>query len=146
MARADDTKRFIEFDASALNFEPGNRLPINRYHPDDHHRARTTFHKHEPVQPKGHFPMTIFGQSSRSVMAKYYDIYPQWPEYSFKTDAMYYLLCFFFSNKDNDVYVMGSYRNWKKICETNYGFGFHNDSKQHRDTYNFMMYMSHPEQ
>ncbi|WVZ87717.1 hypothetical protein U9M48_034312 [Paspalum notatum var. saurae] len=96
--------------------DPGKRIPITRYDPNDQDRVRRRYIELGPCQPKNHdFKFRdISGYQRRFCPAWFMEF--KWLEYSVDKDAAFCFVCYLFKDKTKcpgvDTFVEEGFRNW----------------------------------
>ena len=109
-----------EFDLNSLERDPGKRLQIWQYPPNQMDEVRRAYLKWGPYQKHlESYPLSGKNHPRRFQYA-WFGIFPSWLEYSPSEDAAYCLLCYLFSKKPSgrhgsDVFISTGFRSWKKV-------------------------------
>ncbi|WVZ72986.1 hypothetical protein U9M48_021361 [Paspalum notatum var. saurae] len=106
----------FEADLAALEHDPGKRIPISRYDPNDHDRVRCRYIELGPCQPKNHdFKFRDIGGYRRRFCPAWFKEF-KWLEYSVDKDAAFCFVCYLFKDKTKcpsiDTFVEEGFRNW----------------------------------
>ena len=87
----------IEINIADLPSDPGLRAPISDYNPNIQDEIRRHYLQQGPCQPKDHkFPFSDFGKERRRFNTAWYDLFPNWLEYSIDKDSVFCLCCYLF--------------------------------------------------
>ncbi|XP_075101143.1 uncharacterized protein LOC107768311 [Nicotiana tabacum] len=82
----------------SLEVDPGERLAIQKYHPNDHDAIRRKYIQKGLFQPREHkFPQRNFYGKLRRFNPQWFDEY-DWLEYSITKDAAFCLYCYLFQD------------------------------------------------
>ncbi|QHN91939.1 Zinc finger MYM-type protein [Arachis hypogaea] len=109
-----------EFDLNSLERDPGKRLQIWQYHPNQRDEVRRAYLKWGPYQKHlDNYPLSGTKHPRRFQYA-WFGIFPSWLEYSPSEDAAYCLFCYLVSKKPSgrngsDIFISKGFRNWKKV-------------------------------
>ncbi|KAF8393618.1 hypothetical protein HHK36_021863 [Tetracentron sinense] len=110
-----------EVNLTDLPADPGLRIQISNYHPNDQDEIRRTYLQRGPCQPRNHnFPKTKFGKKLRRFNPSWFNEYGSWLEYSIIKDAAFCLCCYLFrldnyrEQAGSDSFVIEGFTNWKK--------------------------------
>jgi len=118
------------YDVNWLPHDPGERIPISSYNPNDQADVRKRYIALGACQPRGHdFPRKDIGGKRRFVPS-WFDTYG-WLEYSVKLDAAFCFICYLFKNKTakgGNSFVNGGFRLWNHTSK----FDKHAACKSHR--------------
>ncbi|KAL4625418.1 hypothetical protein ACB092_05G024200 [Castanea dentata] len=83
--------------------DPGLRIKICNYHPNERDQIRRHYLQNKPCQPVDHdFPQSQFGKTKRRFNPVWFKDYPSWLEYSITKDAAYCLFCYLFRPDTGD--------------------------------------------
>lgn len=124
----------IEVDVANLPTDPGLRIKICNYHPNERDQIRRHYLQNKPCQPVDHdFPQSQFGKTKRRFNPVWFKDYPSWLEYSITKDAAYCLFCYLFrpdtgDQGGGDSFVTEGFRNWKKKEKLQNHVGDHNSA------------------
>ena len=105
------------FDVDHLPHDPGERLPIASYHPNDQDAIRRAYILRGAFQPYAHeFPKRRIGNRDRSFTCIWFAKY-NWVEYSIKMDSVFCFVCYLFrekkyKGKGSDKFIVDGWRNW----------------------------------
>ena len=73
-----------------LPMDPGLRIKISNYHPNERDQIRRHYLQNKPCQPVDHdFPRSQFGKTKRRFNPMWFKEFPGWLEYSITKDAAY---------------------------------------------------------
>ncbi|KAL4611456.1 hypothetical protein ACB092_08G124600 [Castanea dentata] len=93
----------IEVDVANLPTDPGLRIKICNYHPNERDQIRRHYLQSKHCQPVDHdFPQSQFGKTKRRFNPVWFKDYPSWLEYSITKDAAYCLFCYLFRPDTGD--------------------------------------------
>ena len=93
----------IEVDVTNLPTDPGLRIKISNYHPNERDQIRRHYLQNKPCQPVDHdFPQSQFCKTKRRFNPVWFKEYPSWLEYSITKDAAYCLYCYLFRPDTSD--------------------------------------------
>ncbi|KAL4613890.1 hypothetical protein ACB092_07G014500 [Castanea dentata] len=124
----------IEVDVANLPTDPGLRIKICNYHPNERDQIRRHYLQNKPCQPVDHdFPQSQFGKTKRRFNLVWFKDYPSWLEHSITKDAAYCLFCYLFrpdtgDQGGGDSFVTEGFRNWKKKEKLQNHVGDHNSA------------------
>ncbi|KAG5087926.1 hypothetical protein JHK86_000538 [Glycine max] len=110
----------IEINLEDLPSDPGKRIKISAYHPNDRDKIRRTYLQRGPCQPTQHnFPQRKIGKSLRRFCASWFNEFGNWLEYSIEKDAAFCLCCYLFRHdfgkqSGGDTFVIEGFTNWNK--------------------------------
>ncbi|KAL5583619.1 hypothetical protein UlMin_016061 [Ulmus minor] len=110
----------IEINIADLPSNPFLRAPIFDYSSNIQDEIRRHYLQQGPCQPKDHkFPFSDFGKEKRRFNTAWYDLFPNWLEYSIDKDFVFCLCCYLFkSNIEEQAggksFVGKGFSNWKK--------------------------------
>jgi len=110
----------IEVNLEELPLDPGKRIKMSAYHPNDRDRIRKFYLQRGPFQPTKHaFPQRKMGSSLRRFCPSWYIEYGNWLEYSIEKDAAFCFCCYLFrpdfgKQSGGDSFVTEGFSNWKK--------------------------------
>ncbi|KAL5559209.1 hypothetical protein UlMin_035420 [Ulmus minor] len=110
----------IEINIADLPSDPGLRAPISDYSPNIQDEIRRHYLQQGPCQPKDHkFPFSDFGKERRRFNTAWYDLFPNWLEYSIDKDSVFCLCCYLFKPNIGEQaggksFVGTGFSNWKK--------------------------------
>ncbi|GKF65635.1 zinc finger MYM-type protein 1-like protein [Tanacetum coccineum] len=86
-----DREKENDFNVSAIPHDPGLRINILDYNPNNQDVVRREYMKRGPCRPRSHkFPQTKFGVKSRRFNPRWFNKY-DWLEYSIEKDTTFYL-------------------------------------------------------
>ena len=86
----------IEVDVVNLPTDPGLRIKISNYHPNERDQIRRHYLQNKDCQPVNHdFPQSQFGKIKRQFNLVWFKEFPSWLEYSITKDATYCCLHIF---------------------------------------------------
>ena len=114
-------QRRIETNLEELSADPGLRKVIydKGISPKEQDRKRRAYLQKGPCQPcmgKDDYPQTLFNNKYRRFNPKWFDMYPNWLEYSVKKDAAFCLCCYLFKGQHEqyggDAFIVEGFRNW----------------------------------
>ena len=113
---AEDEVQSSRVNVNDLEADPGLRIQISRYHPNDQDIVRRHYLLLGPCQPRDHsFPQSDFSGMSRRFNPLWFNKYSSWLEYSVNKDAAFCLYCYLFPEiGGKDAFVSTGFRNWKK--------------------------------
>jgi len=118
------------YDVNWLPHDPGERILISSYNPNDQADVRKRYIALGACQPRGHdFPRKDIGGKRRFVPS-WFDTYG-WLEYSVKLDVVFCFICYLFKNKTakgGNSFVNGGFRLWNHTSK----FDKHAACKSHR--------------
>ncbi|GJR67955.1 zinc finger MYM-type protein 1-like protein [Tanacetum coccineum] len=118
--KTNDTEKEKDFNVSAIPHDPGLRINILDYNPNDQDVVRSEYMERGPCRPLSHnFPQTKFGVKSRRFNPRWFNKY-DWLEYSIDKDAAFCLVCYLFKNKDDhveDAFVKNGFKGWNRPIE-----------------------------
>jgi hypothetical protein len=107
------------YDAQFLPYDPGERIPISRYHANVQDDVRRGYIMKGPCQPYEHtFPTTNIKGKNRHFSFVWFEQY-KWLEYSIGKDAAFCFVCYLFKERANggpggDAFVKDGFTNWKR--------------------------------
>ncbi|KAL5562178.1 hypothetical protein UlMin_031925 [Ulmus minor] len=110
----------IEINIADLPSDPGLRAPISDYSPNIQDEIRRHYLQQGPCQPKDHkFSFSDFGKERRRFNTAWYDLFPNWLEYSIDKDSVFCLCCYLFKlniggQAGGKSFVGKGFSNWKK--------------------------------
>ncbi|KAL5550541.1 hypothetical protein UlMin_000717 [Ulmus minor] len=110
----------IQINIADLPYDPGLRAPISDYSPNIQDEIRRHYLQQGSCQPKDHkFPFSDFGKERRRFNTAWYDLFPNWLEYSIDKDSMFCLCCYLFKpnigeQAGSNSFVGKGFSNWKK--------------------------------
>ncbi|KAL3639795.1 hypothetical protein CASFOL_014763 [Castilleja foliolosa] len=119
-SRASPEDEEFLYDVELLPHDPGLRMNIMDYPPNQRNAVRRAYILKKTCQPKTHnFPQRDIGgmrRFSSSWLTKYH-----WLEYSIDKDAAFCFVCYLFKNEietsaGGDAFVNGGFRSWNKPC------------------------------
>ncbi|XP_075091830.1 uncharacterized protein LOC142171985 [Nicotiana tabacum] len=127
---------------SSLEVDPGERLAIRKYHPNDHDAIRRKYLQRGPFQPREHkFPQRIFYGKLRLFNPQWFDEYDRL-EYSITKDAAFCVYCYLFQDEcinqgGGDVFSSVGFTSWNKKDRFDTHIGrpnsIHNQSRRKGD-------------
>ena len=80
----------IEVNVANLPMDPGLRIKISNYHPNERDQIRRHYLQNKACQPVNHdFPQSQFGKTKRRFNPMWFKEFPGWLEYSITKDAAY---------------------------------------------------------
>ncbi|GJY74215.1 ribonuclease H-like domain-containing protein [Tanacetum coccineum] len=95
----------------------GLRINILDYNPNDQDVVRREYVEMGPCQPRSYnFPQTKFEVKSHRFNPRWFNKY-DWFEYSIDKDATFCLVCYLFKNRDDhveDAFVKNGFKGWNK--------------------------------
>ncbi|XP_021746198.1 zinc finger MYM-type protein 1-like [Chenopodium quinoa] len=106
------------YDVELLPHDPGKRMNIMDYPPNQRNAVRRAYILKKPCQPKTHnFPQRQVG-GLRRFSVNWFNKW-DWLEYSIEKDAAYCFVCYLFkgeveNNMGGDAFVDGGFRKWNK--------------------------------
>ncbi|KAF8393116.1 hypothetical protein HHK36_021357 [Tetracentron sinense] len=109
-----------EVNLTDLPADPGLRIRISNYNPNDQDEIRRLYLQKGPCQPRNHdFPYTKFGKQLRRFNPAWFNEYGSWLEYSIRKDAAFCLYCYLFridngEQAGGESFVVEGFKNWKK--------------------------------
>ncbi|XP_021723119.1 uncharacterized protein LOC110690564 [Chenopodium quinoa] len=113
---SDDTRIY---DVDLLPHDPGKRIPIMEYPPNDRDAVRRGYITKKRCDPRTHnFPQRKVG-GMRRFNVTWFDKY-EWLEYSVEKDTDFCFVCYLFTDKVdyslavNDSFIKGGFRGWNK--------------------------------
>ncbi|XP_074300645.1 uncharacterized protein LOC141631942 [Silene latifolia] len=136
------------YDADLLPCDPGKRIPISSYPPNDQDMIRRGFISKGVFQPRNHsFPRTEFGTRlkpcKRHFKEAWYEKY-NWLEYSIEKDAAFCFVCYLFKDKTSipgtDKFVTDGFKGWNRAHERfrkHIGNGVRSAHKEAQEKYDF---------
>uniref|UniRef100_A0A2N9J031 TTF-type domain-containing protein n=1 Tax=Fagus sylvatica TaxID=28930 RepID=A0A2N9J031_FAGSY len=107
-----------EINLADLPSDPGLRLRITDYHPNDRDQVRRAYAQRKACQPKEHnFPYKTYGANNRRFNKGWFTRF-DWLEYSIAKDAAFCLYCYLFKRDvgeqaGGDTFVTEGFSNWK---------------------------------
>lgn len=107
------------YDVELLPHDPGKRINIMDYPPNDRDSVRRAYILKKPCQPKTHnFPQTNIGGRLRRFCVSWFEKW-DWLEYSIEKDAAFCFVCYLFKheiedNPGGDAFVNGGFKSWNK--------------------------------
>jgi hypothetical protein len=110
----------IEVNLDELPLDPGKRIKMSAYHPNDRDKIRKVYLQRGPFQPTKHtFPQRKIGSSLRRFCPSWYIEFGNWLEYSIEKDAAFCFCCYLFrpdfgKKSGGDSFVTEGFTNWKK--------------------------------
>ncbi|XP_060183216.1 uncharacterized protein LOC132613186 [Lycium barbarum] len=123
----------------SLEFDPGERLAIQKYHPNDRDAIIRVYLQNGPFRPQNHmFPQTKFYGDFRHFNSQWFDEF-DWLEYNVTKDATF---CFYYylfqdeciNQRGGDVFSTIGFTSWNKRRSLNEHVGkpnsVHNQSRQ----------------
>ncbi|KAK9994738.1 hypothetical protein SO802_024441 [Lithocarpus litseifolius] len=119
-SESNPKRTHIEVDVVNLPMDPGLRIKISDYHPNERDQIRRHYLQNKACQPVNHdFPQCQFGKTKRRFNPVWFKEYPSWLEYSITKYVAYCLYCFLFrpdtsDQGGGDSFVTERFRNWKK--------------------------------
>ncbi|XP_021765813.1 uncharacterized protein LOC110730322 isoform X2 [Chenopodium quinoa] len=133
---SDDTRIY---DVDLLPHDPGKRIPIMEYPPNDRDVVRRGYITKKRCDPRTHnFPQRKVG-GMRRFNVTWFDKY-EWLEYSVEKDAAFCFVCYLFTDKVdyslavNDSFIKGGFRGWNKTGRFDVHVGgigsFHNQANE----------------
>lgn len=108
-------------DLDDLPYDPGERIGILEYNPNQRDEIRRRYLEKGPCQPLTHkFKPRLIGNTSRKFQASWFVQFSDWLEYSVKTEKAYCLCCYLFrdSNENkggNIAFVTEGFQNWNRF-------------------------------
>ncbi|KRH32516.1 hypothetical protein GLYMA_10G055700v4 [Glycine max] len=105
---------------SNLSSDPGKRIKISAYHPNDRDKIRRAYLQRGPCQPTQHnFPQRKIGKSLRRFCPSWFNEFGNWLEYSIEKDVAFCLCCYLFRHdygkqSGGDTFVIEGFTNWNK--------------------------------
>ncbi|XP_024634768.1 zinc finger MYM-type protein 1-like [Medicago truncatula] len=106
---------------NSLERDPGKRIPIYQYPPNQKDAIRRAYLKWGPYQSNlENYPMSGIGKAQRRFQHSWFSLFSSWLEYSPSEDAAYCLQCYLFSNKPSgrpgsEVFISTGFRSWRKV-------------------------------
>ncbi|XP_021726139.1 zinc finger MYM-type protein 1-like [Chenopodium quinoa] len=133
---SDDTRIY---DVDLLPHDPGKRIPVMEYPPNDRDAVRRGYITKKRCDPRTHnFPQRKVG-GMRRFNVTWFDKY-EWLEYSVEKDAAFCFVCYLFTDKVdyslvvNDSFIKGGFRGWNKTGRFDVHVGgigsFHNQANE----------------
>ncbi|XP_021722584.1 zinc finger MYM-type protein 1-like [Chenopodium quinoa] len=133
---SDDTRIY---DVDLLPHDPGKRIPVMEYPPNDRDAVRRGYITKKRCDPRTHnFPQRKVG-GMRRFNVTWFDKY-EWLEYSVEKDAAFCFVCYLFTDKVdyslavNDSFIKGGFRRWNKTGRFDVHVGgigsFHNQANE----------------
>lgn len=117
---ASSKKSRIETDLNDLPSDPGLRIKISAYDPNDQEKVRRAYLQKGPCQPRSHsFPQRMIGKVSRRFCLSWFNEFGNWLEYSVDKDVAFCLCCYLFrpdfgKQMGGDSFTTVGFTNWKK--------------------------------
>ncbi|KAL6538192.1 hypothetical protein OROGR_012180 [Orobanche gracilis] len=106
------------YDVELFPHDPGKRISIMEYPPNERDAVRRAYILKKPCQPKTHdFPQKDLG-GLRRFSVSWFEKW-DWLEYSIEKDAAFCFVCYLFKNEieitaGGDVFVNGGFKSWNK--------------------------------
>ncbi|KAG4387320.1 hypothetical protein GLYMA_11G176303v4 [Glycine max] len=140
----------IEINLEDLPLDPGKRIKISAYHPNDRDKIRRAYLQRGPCQPTQHnFPQRKIGKSLRRFCPSWFNEFGNWLEYSIEKDVAFCLCCYLFRHdfgkqSGGDTFVIEGLTNWnkKERLSSHVGVVISKQSEQVRDLYRRHLTMS----
>ncbi|XP_042380415.1 zinc finger MYM-type protein 1-like [Zingiber officinale] len=113
-------KSQVEINLDDLQSDPGLRVKISNYDPNDREKVRRAYLQKGPCQPRNHnFPQRKIGKASRRFCPSWFNEFGNWLEYSISKDAAFCLCCYLFrpdfgKQVGGDSFTSVGFTNWKK--------------------------------
>ncbi|XP_004512321.1 uncharacterized protein [Cicer arietinum] len=132
--QSNSQEQLIEVNLEELPLDPGKRIKISAYHPNDQDRVRKTYLQRGPFQPTKHtFPQRKIGSSLRRFCPSWFIEFGNWLEYSIEKDAAFCFCCYLFrpdsgKHSGSDSFVTEGFSNWKKKERLSSHVGGHNSA------------------
>ncbi|KAK2379326.1 hypothetical protein QL285_067140 [Trifolium repens] len=111
----------VEVDVlNSIERDPGKRLPIWKYPPNEVDQIRRAYMKWGPYQIRlKDYPLSGKGDHPRRFQETWFEIFYSWLEYSPSKDAAYCLPCYLFNkgpsgNSGSDAFITTGFRGWKR--------------------------------
>ncbi|XP_077251302.1 uncharacterized protein LOC143890485 [Tasmannia lanceolata] len=120
LAQSYSKRARVGVNVAVLPADPGLRIRISDYHPNERDQIRRAYLQKGPHQPKDHiFPLKQFGKISRRFNPDWFEEHAGWLEYSVEKDAVFCLYCYLFkpyvgAQGGGDSFVIEGFKNWKK--------------------------------
>ncbi|GJS50093.1 zinc finger MYM-type protein 1-like protein [Tanacetum coccineum] len=133
-----------EVDLNSLERDPGKRKRMFEYPANKKEKVRLAYLNKGPFQI--HLKTYLAKGSPmrpRRFQYSWFDIFPNWLEYSPTRNAAYCFVCYLFSDSPNvrngsDAFIVKGFDNWKKVNDgKNYAFLKHIGCLQHRNAVTF---------
>jgi hypothetical protein len=95
--QATSSFQHVQLNLEELPSDPGKRLKMSSYHPNDQEIIRITCIQRGPCQPtQHHFPQRKIGNSLRRFCSSWFNEFGNWLEYGIDKDASFCLCCYLF--------------------------------------------------
>ncbi|XP_050906241.1 uncharacterized protein LOC127119919 isoform X2 [Lathyrus oleraceus] len=117
---SEEQEQQIEVNLDELPLDPGKRIKMSAYLPNDRDKIRKFYLQRGPFQPKKQtFPQRKIGSGLRRFCPSWYIEYGNWLEYSIEKDAAFCFCCYLFKSDfgkhvGGDSFVTEGFSNWKK--------------------------------
>ncbi|XP_058777614.1 uncharacterized protein LOC131651908 [Vicia villosa] len=117
---SQELEQQIEVNLDELPLDPGRRIKMSAYLPNDRDKIRKVYLQRGPFQPRKHtFPQRKMGNGLRRFCPSWYIEFGNWLEYSIEKDAAFCFCCYLFKSDfgkhvGGDSFVTEGFSNWKK--------------------------------
>jgi hypothetical protein len=101
-----------------IEFDPGKRKEISKYHPNIRDVVRRKYLENGPCQPRTlDFPSTKIGGKNRRFNTEWFDEFGSWLEYSESSDQAYCFPCFLMRGRSKkeagyEEFVVDGWNSW----------------------------------
>ncbi|KAL3516074.1 hypothetical protein ACH5RR_022976, partial [Cinchona calisaya] len=126
-----------DFDISSIERDPGKRMSIWNYSPDQQDEVQRAYIKAGPFQHILENLAKFIDKKDRKFLVSWYQLFPDWLEFSPTTNGAYCLQCFLFIKPSNrpsqNAFTVSGFRSWKKVNDgVNCYFLRHASSTDHK--------------